>query len=94
MKRPTETEVEEAFAALAHVTLLTMFTPQETSSFAEIGCTLRDEIEALREEVEARRFIMAEIGGWNRSFDDAKLATMFVGAQDKLRAVHSRFVKE
>jgi len=41
-------------------------------------------------ELEDRRWIMAEIGGWNNCMDDARLAKAFLVAQEKLREVHRK----
>jgi hypothetical protein len=41
-------------------------------------------------ELSDRRWIMAEIGGWNNCMDDERLAKAFLIAQEKLREVHRK----
>jgi len=43
-------------------------------------------------ELEDRRWIMAEIGGWNRCFDNDELADRFVIAQNQLREVIRKYM--
>ena len=88
-ERPTDAEIQEAFNVLGAAALVTMPTPCTVNPLTETGRTLMTAIQGMQEELEARRFVMAELSGWDRCLSDSKLATRFVFAQNRLRKVHN-----
>ena len=93
-ERPTDAEVQKAFNVLGAAAIGTMPTPRTVNPLTEAGRTLKTAIQGMQEELEARRHIMAEIGGWNRCLSDSRAATRFVVAQDKLRGVHDKYLPQ